>query len=458
MQKSTNLGNNGQLEEICKNRFLFQMTSPSEKEKLIQSLMSRLQETIDNGNYDEYKELHTFLLELIECAKDMDEKIHQRLLKKEEEFEEKKEAMLRKKMLTQSREIIDIINLCSCERFKQDINFADNKIMYNVRIERTINDISIAITRDDDRNLRIEYGISSDKEENYTANLKYRYYIYSIGKEISFSAQTDKLDKSSFETNANNILSESLTPKDADGKIMLWKDAYEYKHMMFSQSTLQFIADKMAQKQAESISLSELRTRIDNPSFGHIFKAELIEREQEIKKQEQEIKRIGEFINIEKVIEITKLGLTNEFDTEKLANIPYDNGLCYSVLPLGNETNGQLIITCSDGRRLCIALNSYDRCDDESDQYTKCVNLKLYYFLDGKGFYIDGMTGNNMIDDITCSLGTGPRAISDNHPLLWRDIFNKKNMIFSPDELSFVINILNQAMDQKRFNKKEETN
>ena len=131
-KKSTNLGNNGQLEEICKNRFLFQMTSPSEKEKLIQSLMSRLQETIDNGNYDEYKELHTFLLELIECAKDMEEKIHQRLLKKEEEFEEKKEAMLRKKMLTQSREIIDIINLCSCERFKQDINFADNKIMYNV--------------------------------------------------------------------------------------------------------------------------------------------------------------------------------------------------------------------------------------------------------------------------------------------------------------------------------------
>lgn len=212
---------------------------------------------------------------------------------------------------------------------------------------------------------------------------------------------------------------------------------------------------KGLEKEAKSMPDWQLVHYSTDRLFGNIYKEEIKRRERELQAAIQKQDRIIAFIGIEKIADITEIGLTNKFDTKKLTNIPSDNGLCYSVLPLGDEANGQITIACSDGRKLCILVSSYDGYDYESNQDYTHINIELRYSRNGKTFCIRGITARNNVDRIIYPVDAKPYTTTNNM-LSWNHVFNEKEMMFSDDELDFVINILNRAMNQNRLKKDKE--
>ena len=165
----------------------------------------------------------------------------ERLLGIKQKVEEKrKDIVANRTSLINFNQITEIINISSQGDIDGSINGELDGKLYHVTIEKGNDDISITITCNDERGLKIDYA-TSEAARFCAAYLRFRYYLYSSDKSVQFDSSINVLSQEDFENDVTHILSELITPSDNNRKCIPWDDVPKCKYFMFSQSELQFI-------------------------------------------------------------------------------------------------------------------------------------------------------------------------------------------------------------------------
>lgn len=234
------------------------------KPEFISELRNSLNKAIKNGNDKEFNTHYRNLLELLNYTSRWGEKNStQRLLKIKENAEEKRKDIVDSRIsLMNFNQIVEIIKICSNSDIGTSISGANSEKKYHVTMEKADNGISISITCDDERGLRISYATSCDGSERfYAAGLQFHYYHYSYEKSITFDSRISVLSLDDFQNDITNILSELITPYDANKKRISWDEVPKCKYFMFSQSELQFIINMLNDTIGTKDSSEEVTTQ-----------------------------------------------------------------------------------------------------------------------------------------------------------------------------------------------------
>lgn len=166
-------------------------------------------------------------------------------------------------------------------------------------------------------------------------------------------------------------------------------------------------------------------------------------------KSNKDAASIDKLISFSEIMKIVKMSCMAEAEGIQLSNLPWENNT-YNVF----EENDALIIMSSDGRKLRIKLTFDSICLDSQIEYK--TKLSLAYTYKRKLLHLVSVVSNDYayeLNDSDLIKSLSPVSSTGNY-LSWRHAFERKDILFTNSELSFVSASYQAAIEEEQARQK----